>query len=573
MHTPPVVRECRAQTDAQPRIVILGTGPTGLGAGYRLKELGYSNFVLYERNGYIGGLSHSFVDPKGFTWDIGGHVMFSHYKYYDQCFDKLMGDEFTLNNRESWVRMFDTWVPYPFQNNVRYLPKQAAFECIAGLVKAQNGKGKVASPAAATNFGEFIDAVFGEGIAKYFMRPYNYKVWAYPPERMNKHWIGERVAVIDVERALKNVMLGSDDFGWGPNNQFKFPLKGGTGEFYRRFGPALGMIRGKDEDPSSDVEGPNSFIKLNKRVTSIDVDAKRISFADGTTDTYDILISTMPVDVLCGRILKEGTEARRHGGTKQTSLEDVAKAASGLLHSSGYMVGIGLRSRTPGGGTPDTKSWMYFPEDNCPFYRVTYLSNYSPNMTPDKDNYYSLLCEVSESDAKRTPGDFNKNQDAVIEDCIRGLENAGLLQPGERANIVSRWCYYADYSYPTPSVERDGILSEVMPWLEARDIYSRGRFGMWKYEVANTDHSLMQGVELVNRLLLGEKETTIGVVYKVTEDGRNAATHERPAHAGSGEKRLIANAATIEAKPKVGDIPAGEISEDELAVGDSSSRS
>jgi protoporphyrinogen oxidase len=573
MHTPPVVRECRAQTDAQPRIVILGTGPTGLGAGYRLKELGYSNFVLYERNGYIGGLSHSFVDPKGFTWDIGGHVMFSHYKYYDQCFDKLMGDEFTLNNRESWVRMFDTWVPYPFQNNVRYLPKQAAFECIAGLVKAQNGKGKVASPAAATNFGEFIDAVFGEGIAKYFMRPYNYKVWAYPPERMNKHWIGERVAVIDVERALKNVMLGSDDFGWGPNNQFKFPLKGGTGEFYRRFGPALGMIRGKDEDPSSDVEGPNSFIKLNKRVTSIDVDAKRISFADGTTDTYDILISTMPVDVLCGRILKEGTEARRHGGTKQTSLEDVAKAASGLLHSSGYMVGIGLRSRTPGGGTPDTKSWMYFPEDNCPFYRVTYLSNYSPNMTPDKDNYYSLLCEVSESDAKRTPGDFNKNQDAVIEDCIRGLENAGLLQPGERANIVSRWCYYADYSYPTPSVERDSILSEVMPWLEARDIYSRGRFGMWKYEVANTDHSLMQGVELVNRLLLGEKETTIGVVYKVTEDGRNAATHERPAHAGSGEKRLIANAATIEAKPKVGDIPAGEISEDELAVGDSSSRS
>jgi hypothetical protein len=213
---------------------------------------------------------------------------------------------------------------------------------------------------------------------------------------------------------------------------------------------------------------------------------------------------------------------------------------------------------------------MYFPEDNCPFYRVTYLSNYSPFMTPDKDNYFSLLCEVSESDVKQTPGNNNKHPDAVIDDCITGLENAGLLQPGERANIVSRWCYYADYSYPTPSVERDGILSDVMPWLEERDIYSRGRFGMWKYEVANTDHSLMQGVELVNRLLLGEKETTIGVVYKVTEDGRNAATHERPAHAGSGEKRLIASPANalIEAKPKVGDVPAGEISEDELAIGD-----
>ncbi|HEX2839487.1 MAG TPA: FAD-dependent oxidoreductase [Phycisphaerales bacterium] len=566
---------------SEPRIVIIGTGPTGLGAGYRLKELGYTNFVLYERNPYIGGLSHSFVDSKGFTWDIGGHVMFSHYTYYDQCFEKLMGKEFTLNNRESWVRMFDTWVPYPFQNNVRYLPKQAAFECIAGLVKAQGGKGKVASAAAARNFGEFIDAVFGEGIAKHFMRPYNYKVWAYEPERMNKHWIGERVAVIDVERALKNVILGTDDFGWGPNNQFKFPMKGGTGEFYRRFGPELGMVRGSDGDPLSDREGPHSFIKLNKQVKSIDVDAKVVAFTDGTTDRYDVLISTMPLDVLCGRVIE--TKRRRDG---ETEWKDVAAAAGRLLHSSGYMVGIGLKSRTPGGGTPDTKSWMYFPEANCPFYRVTYLSNYSPFMTPDKDNYYSLLCEVSESDAKKTPGQFGKNPGAVIEDCIRGLENAGLLNPGERENIVSRWCYYADYSYPTPSVERDDILSEVIPWLEARGVYSRGRFGMWKYEVANTDHSLMQGVELVNRLLLGEAETTIGMVYKVTEDGRNAASHERPGHAGSGEKRLAASrpiadeGPVIEVKPEpavksihpehVGDIDAGEISGDELAVGEAS---
>ena len=375
----------------QPRVVILGAGPTGLGAGYRLKELGYSNFHIYERHPYIGGLAHSFVDEKGFTWDIGGHVMFSHYTYYDQCFEKLMGNDFTLNNRECWVRMFDSWVPYPFQNNVRYLPKQVAYECLSGLIKAQTGQGKVKSPSLARNFGEFIDAVFGEGIAKHFMRPYNFKVWAHEPELMNKEWIGERVAVLDIDRALKNVVLGQDDFGWGPNNQFKFPLKGGTGEFYRRFGPVL--------------EG---HVTLNATVVSIDVDAKTISFADGSTTEYDILVSAMPVDVLCRDVLTGGAETRGE-------LAAVARTAAGLKHSSGYMVGIGLKSREPGAGTPDTKSWMYFPEENCPFYRVTYLSNYSPNMTPDKDNYYSLLCESSESAFKPTPGKNGADPEAMIE--------------------------------------------------------------------------------------------------------------------------------------------------------------
>jgi hypothetical protein len=60
---------------------------------------------------------------------------------------------------------------------------------------------------------------------------------------------------------------------------------------------------------------------------------------------------------------------------------------------------------------------------------------------------------------------------------------------------------------------------------------------MWKYEVSNTDHTLMQGVELVNRLLLDEPETTIGMKYASTSDGRNAAVHERSIVAGSGDPK------------------------------------
>ncbi len=481
----------------EPKIVIIGAGPTGLGAAYRLKELGYKNFHMYERSPYIGGLASSFTDSGGFTWDIGGHVMFSHYKYYDKCFDDLMGKDFQLNNRECWVRMFNTWVPYPFQNNIRYLPKEVTYECLAGLVEAQTQR----DHKSAKNFKEFMEAVFGDGICKYFMKPYNFKVWAHPAEMMNKEWIGERVAVLDINRAMKNVVMQSDDFGWGPNNQFKFPLFGGTGEFYRRFGKPL-----------------DGHYTLNKKLDFVNLQKKELRFSDGEIVKYDRLISAMPLDKLCNDVIN-GEMPR-----------EIKKAAAGLRHSGGYMVGIGIKQPCP-----STKSWMYYPESNCPFYRVTYLSNYSPYMTPDAKTHYSLLCETSYSEFKPVDGK------SIVDDTIRGLINSGMIKESDQKDIVDTWVYRADYAYPTPSVERDSILSQVIPYLEQQEVYSRGRFGMWKYEVSNTDHTLMQGVELINRLILDETESTIGLKYESTLDGRNAATHERSLLAGSGDpKRAVA---------------------------------
>jgi hypothetical protein len=205
------------------------------------------------------------------------------------------------------------------------------------------------------------------------------------------------------------------------------------------------------------------------------------------------------------------------------------------------MVGVGIRQPCP-----STKSWMYFPEDNCPFYRVTYLSNYSPCMTPDKDRCYSLLCETSYSEFKCVDGR------RIVDDTIQGLVNAGLISDQDRNDIIDTWVYHADYSYPTPSVERDQILARAIPFLEHHGIYSRGRFGMWKYEVSNTDHTLMQGVELVNHWLLGENEITIGMKYASTADGRNAAVHQRSSVAGSGDPRRFASKVSPESSAPSG---------------------
>lgn len=63
--------------------------------------------------------------------------------------------------------------------------------------------------------------------------------------------------------------------------------------------------------------------------------------------------------------------------------------------------------------------------------------------------------------------------------------------------------------YPTPSLGRDAVLKEALPWLKRHGIWSRGRFGSYKYEVANQDHSLMLGVEAVDNMLFGCPEVTL----------------------------------------------------------------
>jgi hypothetical protein len=74
-------------------------------------------------------------------------------------------------------------------------------------------------------------------------------------------------------------------------------------------------------------------------------------------------------------------------------------------------------------------------------------------------------------------------------------------------------------------LQRDTWLEQIEPALYSRQILSRGRFGAWKYEVGNMDHSFMQGVEAVNHILSGEPETTLhfpGVVNAASpSSGRN----------------------------------------------------
>ncbi|KAI9145790.1 UDP-galactopyranose mutase-like protein [Paraphysoderma sedebokerense] len=484
-------------------ILIIGAGPTGLGAAKRLAQLNHQNWLLVDAFSEAGGLASTDVTPEGFLYDVGGHVIFSHYTYFDNVLDQALPrkEDWYWHQRVSYVRCKERWVPYPFQNNISCLPKEDQVVCMKGMVDAFLESALAQKKP--TNFDEWIVRMMGTGIADIFMRPYNFKVWAVPTTKMQCEWLGERVAAPDLKLVMTNVIEGKVAGNWGPNAVFRFPAHGGTGGIWKAVAKTI----------------PQSRLRFNCKVVKIDPKAKIATLEDGRTIAYQKLISTMPVDHLCEAIGRP-------------------EMPKGLFYSSTHVIGVGIRGKRP--DRIDDKCWLYFPEDNCPFYRATIFSNYSPNnqptasvklatkqlangtvpadaSTPKEGPYWSLMFEVSESSYKPV------NAANIIAETIQGAINSSLLLPTDE--IVSTYHRKFHHGYPTPSLERDGILKKLLPELQSMGIWSRGRFGSWKYEVANQDHSFMLGVECVDNILYGSPELTLNYPNIVNTRSNNERTH------------------------------------------------
>ena len=442
-------------------LLILGAGPTGLGAALRAEESGLCNITLLEASDRPGGLAASYQDAAGFIWDLGSHLQFSHYEKFDEILDRALpdADDWLWHKRSTWVRLRDRFVPYPFQLNLHRLPPDDKWRCALGLWKIQATRQRVHT------FADWIETTFGEGIAEVFLVPYNEKLWATPLDQMSADWIAERVAVPDWESVLKSLCLGEDSTSWGPNATFRYPRRGGTGALWRAVANLL----------------PENTIRYHQQAVRINSQRQQVWTQTGHCYPYDWLISTLPLDRLLSLI----------------DDQEPAPSASELVHTSIDVVGLGVMGLVP--PALRGKCWVYFPDRNIGFYRATVMSNLSRHTVP-YENAWSLMLEIPSHEA-------GEDDPKVFDRVVHDLRSVGLLRPYDQ--ILSRWRRSLSHAYPVPTVNRDRILDEILPWLEQRNILSRGRFGAWKYEVSNQDHSLMQGIEAVDHLIHGRPELTL----------------------------------------------------------------
>ncbi len=351
-------------------IIIIGSGPTALGAAQRLSELSIKfpnlTIAILEQNGKPGGLASSERDDQGFLWDMGGHVIFSHYDYFDDTLNRTIK---SWNRRERAAYAFmkgsdgiKRFIPYPVQNNIEVMDRVDQQKCLSGLedVAANNvTKGKP------VNFDQWLVLNFGVGLCEVFMRKYNRKIWTVDPSEMNFAWVGERVAVPNISKIKHKIeMYGNEtspkDSAWGPNNFFRYPKYKGTGGIWQAIADRL----------------PVKWFKFYNKVIELNIDTRSVTVERATPVklvqeyTFDTVISTAPLDIFVNMITG-----------RDESLRKMKKLASQLVYSRTHVIGIGLAGQPP----PMLlhKSWVYFPDADSPFYRLTVFSSYSDDHVPE----------------------------------------------------------------------------------------------------------------------------------------------------------------------------------------------
>lgn len=424
-------------------IVIIGAGLTGLSIACHLKK---GTYKIFEQEAGIGGLCRSHL-IDGFTFDYTGHLLHLKDPATERFLKKLLPARLAKIERHAGVYCQGRYLPYPFQANLYGLPPEVVCECITGFIEASM---KPRPAFRNANFRQWVQGTFGEGIARHFFIPYNEKLWCRDLRKLTSEWAGWSVPRPTLQEVVRGA-LGIRNIGMGYNASFYYPLQGGI----QILPEALGKRTTQAE--------------LGKKIVSINLARKTITLQNGQTQSYDRLVSTMPLPALL-RLIEDVPPAFK-------------KAAGKLAYVSVHNINIGINR-------PQVSDyhWIYFPQPDMPFYRVGFYSNFSPHMAPR--NTSSLYIEIASNPfaAKKTG--------TLLAESINGLQQCGILRKKDR--VVAQHAATIKYAYVVFDKFRNSLLPSVFAYLKKRGVISAGRYGSWTYD--SMEDSLIQGKKIAGIL-------------------------------------------------------------------------
>lgn len=398
--------------------LVAGAGICGLAA---VRALPRGSFAIRDGADAPGGLCRSFA-RDGYTFDCTGHLL--HVKGEALArIESLIGPELAVVERDARIRLHGRDIPYPFQAHLGWLPGDLRDECLEGFrVAAATGRTDE------RDFGAWCRSVFGEGITRVFMRPYNEKLLGAPLESLSADWVGyiPRPRLEDVEAGA----AGSVRSAIGYNASFRYPRRGGIGILPTALSSGVPVGCGA---PLEEV-----------------LAGDRVARFGGERIAYERLISTVPLPALVAAAADAPAEVR---------------AAAGELEAAGVLcLNLGVA-----GSTSDAH-WIYFPDPGVPFFRVGFYHNIMPSSAPP--GHSALYVEIPYRSRAALGTDIRDR-------ALAALEREGILPDRSRVEVCQE--LWIDHAYAVHTPRRAASLGIILPWLERVGILPAGRYGRWAY--------------------------------------------------------------------------------------------
>jgi UDP-galactopyranose mutase len=423
--------------------VILGAGLCGLSAAYHLQRK-QAGFILIEREAEAGGLART-ERYGGFSFDHSIHILYTRDSYVTGLIcDDLLAGNIGRQARESYCYTAGIYTEYPYQTNNYGLPPEIIVENLLGVIEAN-----AAQKGVPLHFEDWIYRTFGLGIAERFMIPYNRRQWAWDLTDMNYDWIAERVPMPEIREVLLGA-LRPPSRKHGPNSEFWYPVEGGIEALARAFVRRIASER----------------LWTGTCVTAIDCVRHEVELAGGKRVPFHRLISTLPLPATV-RLMGEAVP------------EEIRRRAAALKNNIVHTVNIGFE--LDGAETRKKMHWVYFPEEDTIFHRVSFPGAFSTSMTPADCG--SVQVEISESIHR--PCD----RKALVELALKDLQRVGILTSRNRVRVTG--LVTLDPAYTIYDLKHRENTRIIRDFLYEANIDSRGRFGEWEY--FNMDQAILSG--------------------------------------------------------------------------------
>jgi protoporphyrinogen oxidase len=441
-------------------IAVLGAGPAGLTAAYRLVQRGLP-VVVFEADEEVGGLARTVV-RDGYRFDLGGHRFFTKSGEVEALWKELLGPELLVRPRLSRIYWRGRFIEYPLRP-ADVFAKVGPLEVARSL--GSYARARLRRQGEPESYEEWVSSRFGRRLFELFFKTYTEKVWGVGTDELRAEWAAQRIADLSPWSALRAALPGGR--GETPKSlieQFHYP----------RLGPGQMW-----EEMARRVERGGGEIRLGAPVEGLELEAGRVSAVRAGGERVEVAaaISSIPLRTTVG--VADPAPPR-----------EVTVAAAGLRYRDFLTVALPIEGEPP---FPD--NWVYVHDASVRVGRIQNFRAWSPWMTPDpRRSCLGLEYFCFEGDDLWSSAD----QD-LVERGRREVAALGLVDP-ER--VAGGHVVRVPKAYPVYDAEYAGRVERIRGWLAGvSNLQQIGRNGLHRYN--NSDHSMLTAMRAVENLCDG----------------------------------------------------------------------